>query len=148
MSRFWIAFLLIAAATLAAVAWTVAPRALDAAGLLADQDDPVALADRRVAALLDETVVAREIESALAANDADLVQSFLDHAKEHRRAVSPVLEARVAAAVQEANSAARTAENFARGLLTGEPNDLAGFAGTAVGDLFVFGDVRDAVREG
>ena len=37
---------------------------------------------------------------------------------------------------------------FGRGLLTGEPDDLVGLAGTALGDLFVFGDIRDAVREG
>src|SRR5665213_123903 len=34
------------------------------------------------------------------------------------------------------------------GLVTGEPNDMAGLAGTTLGDLFVFGDIRDAVREG
>ncbi len=44
-------------------------------------------------------------------------------------------------------SAARHAGNFARGLFTGEPDDMVSFAGTAVGDLFVFGDVRDAARE-
>jgi hypothetical protein len=148
MSRLWIALLLVAAGTLAAVAWTVAPRAIDAAGLLADQDDPVALSDRRVAALLTESVAAREIENALAAGDAELAQSFLDLAREHQVAVAPELAARVAAAVEDANSAGRAAGNFAKGLLTGEPDDLAGFAGTAVGDLFVYGDVRDAVREG
>jgi hypothetical protein len=31
--------------------------------------------------------------------------------------------------------------------VTGAPDDLAGLAGTATGDLFVFGDIRDAVRE-
>jgi hypothetical protein len=148
MSRLWIALLLVVAGTLAAIAWTVAPRAIDAAGLLADQDDPIALSDRRVAALLTESVAAREIESALAAGDAELAQSFVDLAKAHQVAVAPALAARVAAAVEDANSAGRTAENFAKGLLTGEPDDLASFAGTAVGDLFVYGDVRDAVREG
>ena len=42
----------------------------------------------------------------------------------------------------------RSLESFTRGLITGEPDDLVGFAGTALGDLFVFGDIRDAVREG
>ena len=42
----------------------------------------------------------------------------------------------------------RAGESFARGLITGEPDDLVGLAGTALGDLFVFGDIRDAVREG
>jgi hypothetical protein len=39
-------------------------------------------------------------------------------------------------------------DSFARGLFTGEPDDLVGLAGTAIGDLFVFGDIRDAIREG
>jgi hypothetical protein len=34
------------------------------------------------------------------------------------------------------------------GFVTGEPDDAVGLAGTALGDLFVFGDIRDAVREG
>ena len=33
-------------------------------------------------------------------------------------------------------------------MVTGAPEDLAGLAGTATDDLFVFGDIRDAVREG
>ena len=43
---------------------------------------------------------------------------------------------------------AQAAGSFAHGFVTGEPEDAVGFAGTAVGDLFVFGDIRDAVREG
>jgi hypothetical protein len=37
---------------------------------------------------------------------------------------------------------------FAHGFVTGAPDDVAGLAGTATGDLFVFGDIRDAIREG
>jgi hypothetical protein len=148
MGRLPIALLLIAAAGLAMVAWLTVPPAILAAGLLAGQDDPVMLADRQVAARLDATVAAREIEAALAANDADLAQSFVDLAKEHRVAVDPALVSRVETAVAAANSATRTAEDFAEGLVTGEPGNLAGLAGTAVGDLFVFGDVRDLIREG
>ena len=55
---------------------------------------------------------------------------------------------RVKAAVDDANSASAAAGSFASGLITGEPKDMAGLAGTALGDLFVFGDIRDAVREG
>ena len=43
---------------------------------------------------------------------------------------------------------ANTAGRFVHGLWTGEPTDLASLAGTAFGDLFVFGDIRDAAREG
>ena len=52
------------------------------------------------------------------------------------------------AAVDDANSASAAADSFASGLITGEPKDMVGLAGTALGDLFVFGDIRDAVREG
>jgi hypothetical protein len=148
MARIMINLLVIAAIVLAATALIMLPRALDAGGLLADQDDPAAIADRKVARLLDRDTAEREIAAALAADDADLAESFLELARERRVAVAPELAEKVAKAVAEANSASRTAENFAKGLVIGEPDDIAGFAGMALGDLFVFGDVRDAVREG
>jgi hypothetical protein len=148
MSRFGIVLLLLVATALAAGAWIAVPRAIEATGFLTDRDDPAKLADRQVALQLNEQVATREIEAALAADDADLAQSFLDLATEHRVPVAPGLSARVAKAVEDANSPAQTAENFAKGLIIGEPKDMAGFAGSAVGDLFVFGDIRDAVREG
>ena len=40
------------------------------------------------------------------------------------------------------------AASFARGFVTGKPEDVASAAGMLAGDLFVFGDVRDVVREG
>ena len=55
---------------------------------------------------------------------------------------------RVAAANAASAQVARAAGSFARGLVIGEPDDLVGFAGTALGDVFVFGDIRDALREG
>src|SRR5262249_12681231 len=58
------------------------------------------------------------------------------------------LRTRVEDAVEQANSTAAAAGSFARGLITGEPEDAVSLAGTTVGDLFVFGDIRDAVREG
>ena len=63
-------------------------------------------------------------------------------------AVDPALAARVEAAGTPTAQAVHTAKSFAYGLVTGAPDDLAGLAGTAAGDLFVFGDIRDAVREG
>ena len=62
--------------------------------------------------------------------------------------VDPALVEKVEAANGAAATAARSLGSFARGVIVGEPDDLSGFAGTAVGDLFVFGDIRDAVREG
>jgi hypothetical protein len=132
----------------AVAALAVVPRGFDAQWQLVAQDDPVQLADRALAQSFDAAVAARQIEDALAADDADLAQSFLELAQDRGVAVEPALADKVKAANDAAASAARTAASFARGLITGEPDDLVGLAGTALGDLFVFGDIRDAVREG
>src|SRR5262249_54205678 len=63
-------------------------------------------------------------------------------------AVPLELAEKVEAAVVQANSTTAVAQSFARGLITGEPEDMVGLSGTMLGDLFVFGDIRDAVREG
>ncbi len=136
------------AVALAVAALAVVPRGFEARSVLASQDDPVALADRAVARALDAAVAAREIDAALAANDADLAHSFLELAREHNAPVDPALAAKTEAAFAAANSPVSTVESFARGLVVGEPDDLAGLAGTTLGDLFVFGDIRDFVREG
>ena len=132
----------------AIAAFAVAPRAFEAHVLLAAQDDPVALADHAMARAFDTEVAAREIDAALAAGDADLARSFLDLARERDVPVDPALAEKVALANASVASAKRSLGSFARGLITGEAEDVSGFAGTAVGDLFVLGDVRDVVREG
>jgi hypothetical protein len=136
------------ALALALAAFAIAPRSFEAAFLLAAQDDPVALADHAVARSLDASAATREINAALAANDPELAQSFLDLAQERELPLDPLLAPRVARANEEAATTRRSLESFARGFVTGEPEDGAGLAGTAMGDLFVFGDIRDAVREG
>jgi hypothetical protein len=136
------------AVALAIAALAIAPRGFDAGELLAKQDDPVALADRAIARSFDAATATREINAALAANDVDLAQSFLELAREHNVPIDPALAAKVEAANAGTAVAARSVESFARGLITGEPEDLSGLAGTALGDLFVLGDIRDAVREG
>ena len=97
----------------------------------------------------DAAVAAREIDAALAANDADLAQSFLDLARD-RNAAGRSRAGRQGRGGERRPPPAPRAPlgSFARGLVTGEPDDLVGLAGTALGDLFVFGDIRDAVREG
>jgi hypothetical protein len=97
---------------------------------------------------VDATVAQREIEAALGAGDVDLALSFRDLARDRNVAVDPGLADQVEAAKAAAASAGHAVGSFAQGFLTGEPADMAGLAGTAVGDLFVFGDIRDALREG
>jgi hypothetical protein len=137
-----------AAVALCVAAYVAVPRGVDAGRLLYAQDDPIRLADYAVEKSLSPAVARVEIENALAADDADLAGSFLALARERGIAIDPALAARVEAAGTPAAQAAHTAKSFAYGLVTGAPDDLAGLAGTAAGDLFVFGDIRDAVREG
>jgi hypothetical protein len=129
--------------------WVLLPKAFYAGALLAAHEDPVALADLQLEKLrFDSQAAEREIEAALAAGDADLANSFLQLARDRGVTVTGTLAERVDAAVQAADSVTATATDFTRGLISGEPDSLTSLAGTAVGDLFVFGDIRDAVREG
>ena len=57
-------------------------------------------------------------------------------------------KAKVDAAEQDAARPSSKLASFARGFVTGKPEDVASAAGMLTGDLFVFGDVRDVVREG
>jgi hypothetical protein len=136
---------LVAVALLAAAAAYVVPRAADVLDAL---DDPSRVADHAMGDKFDAKVVQREIGGALAANDADLAQSFADLAADRHVALDPSLVEKVKAATAEAATTRHKAQSFARGFITGEPDDMAALAGTTIGDLFVFGDIRDALREG
>ena len=96
------------AVALAIGALTLAPRAFEAGFLLSSRDDPVALADHAVARSFDATVAVREIEGALAANDPDLANSFLDLARDRNVPVDAALVAKVDTANAGAASAARS----------------------------------------
>jgi hypothetical protein len=148
MGRASIALWISVTVVMTLIAATLLPREFEAAWLLVTQDEPSMIADRAVEKQLTAAVAAREIEAALAANDVDLANSFVELAQEHRIVLDRELTDKVAAATAEADSTSHKVGSFARGLVTGEPEDGAGLAGTAVGDLFVVGDVRDAVREG
>ena len=147
-SRLPVVLVLLGAISCAVAALIAVPRGIEARSILAIENDPVQIADRGLDQVVNPEVIRREIEAALAANDADLAKSFVDLAQDRGIAVDPALAERVTAAIAEANSTSHMAETFARGFVTGEPDDVVGLAGTALGDLFVFGDIRDAVREG
>jgi hypothetical protein len=139
---------LLAVAALAGLAAYVVPRGLAAQGQLTIADDPARLADRALGEKFNAEVATREINQALAAKDADLADSFVKLAAARKVALEPAVKQKVAAAVQEENSVRHAAQSFAYGFVEGEPHDAASLAGTTLGDLFVFGDIRDAVREG
>ena len=138
----------LALAVCAAAATVLLPRGLELQALMAIKDDPTAIAERALDGRFDAAVANREIAAALTAKDVDLAQSFVDLAAAYHVTIDPVLAAKTKAAAEEAASARGKAVSFVRGLITGVPTDGAALAGTAVGDLFVFGDVRDLTREG
>jgi hypothetical protein len=124
------------------------PRAYESVNWLLIADDPAALADRKLVTAFDAGIATREIEAALAAKDPELAKSFVDLALDRQVAIDPGLVRKVDDAVKAEQTPAAQAGAFTRGLITGEPDDLVSLAGTALGDLFVFGDIRDAIREG
>jgi len=126
------------------------PHARDAGRILAAQDDPAELAGVRLNSALrnDPQLIARNIEAALEASDVDLAGSFVELARERNIPVGEDMSQRVSAALAEQNSTSHFAKNFATGLVTGNADDAASLSGTVAGDLFVFGDIRDVVREG
>ena len=128
----------------------VAPHAREAGAILAAQDDPAALSELKLDALLrqNESLVQDNIEAALAAGDADLADSFVALARDRNIALPDDLLVRVGDAVKAENSTSHFAKRFAAGLVTGNADDVASLSGTVAGDLFVFGDIRDVVREG
>lgn len=134
-------------ATVGLLLW---PHARDAGAVLLAQDDPVALADAQVSATLrrDPDMLTKQTEEALTAKDADLAKSFVDLAEARNVKLPDDLTQRVNDAVAADASAANFAKRFATGFVTGNADDLGSLSGTVAGDLFVFGDIRDAVREG
>jgi hypothetical protein len=126
------------------------PHARDAGAILAAQDDPAQLSDIRLNSALRNTpdIIAQNVEAALAASDADLANSFVELAAAKNIPLPEDLSRRVTDAVVEENSASHFAKRFATGLVTGTADDVASLSGTVAGDLFVFGDIRDVVREG
>src|SRR3954469_5210345 len=142
--------------TLAGMALSVAvcaalwPHAREATAILAAQDDPATLSDIHINSALrsNQALVVENIEAALAEGDSDLANSFVLLARDKGIAVSDELSKRVSDAVPEAGSASHFPKRFATGLVTGTADDVASLSGTVAGDLFVFGDIRDVVREG
>jgi hypothetical protein len=142
------AFALLGAVIFAVAALTLFRGGVAAGDRLAAANDPVQTADLGLDGAFSRDVAEREIRSALASGDVDLAQSFVALAADRNVAIDPALARTASDASAKQASAANTAGRFVRGLWTGEPADLASLAGTAFGDLFVFGDIRDAAREG
>jgi hypothetical protein len=126
------------------------PNAHEAGSILAAQDDPAALSELQLNSALrnNQTLIAGNIEAALAVHDAGLASSLVDLARDKNISLPEELSRRVSDAVAEESSSSHFAKRFASGLVTGNADDAGSLSGTVAGDLFVFGDIRDVVREG
>ncbi|MCO5129802.1 MAG: hypothetical protein M9932_04465 [Xanthobacteraceae bacterium] len=150
MQRRWLAAGLAGMAASAAVGVWLWPHAERAAMALAARDDSVRLSDIQLDSALrsDSGRLAREAEAALGAGDVDLAASFKELADARDAALPEDLRTRITEAVARNNSVIGVAGRFAAGLVTGQAEDAAGLTGAVAGDLFVFGDIRDVLREG
>src|SRR4051812_693557 len=126
------------------------PYARGAGALLAARDDPAELSDLQLNSVLRDgpDAIVLNIEAALLADDADLANSFVELAGAKNIPLPRAVTERVNEAVARQSSPVHVASRFASGLVTGNADDLASLSGTVAGDLFVFGDIRDVVREG
>jgi hypothetical protein len=148
LTRLAITLSLGVAACLALAAALSVPEGAGAARLIAAADDPVRLSELGLDRSFDAAIATREIEQALAAGDVELARSFIDLAAERGVTVAPPLIDKTQAEERDAQAPSSRIASFARGFVTGKPEDAASAAGMLTGDLFVFGDVRDLVREG
>ncbi len=126
------------------------PHARNSFAVLAAQDDPARLSDAQLSSALrnNAALVGENIEAALTANDTDLAQSFVSLAREKNLPLGDDLLKRVNDKVAEQSTSSHYARRFLTGLVVGEADDVASLTGTVAGDLFVYGDIRDVVREG
>jgi hypothetical protein len=149
MKRRRVGLALVGVAVSAAVFCALWPHAREAGEIFAMQDDPAALSDLELGSALrnNQNLLAENIEAALKGGDADLANSFVELAHDKKVAVTDDASRRVADAVADETSSSHFAKRFATGLITGSADDVASLSGTVAGDLFVFGDIRDAVRE-
>lgn len=88
-----------------------------------------------------------DLHAAVEADDLELARSLLDLADARGLAVPDDLRAAVEAMGGAWRSAMRDAAAFGAGAWTGGADSVAGFAGVAVADLMVVGDLRDLAGE-
>jgi hypothetical protein len=141
-------FFALACAVIFALAAALAVRADMDARARAAETDPIKISDQALDRTFTGAVADREIRSALASGDIELAQSFVELAGDRGQSIDPALSDQVKQATTKQASLTDRAGRFVHGLWTGEPTDLESLSGTAFGDLFVFGDIRDAAREG
>ncbi len=135
-------------ALVAALLWLAAtsfPAAFDGVRLAAARDDPVALADVGLDRTLTAARFAAGLDSALAAGDADLAESFVTLGRARGLSATTEQLGRVETLRSKARETAL--QDLAEGFLHGRRDTGAAVAGALAGDLTGYGDVRDLAAE-
>ena len=130
----------------AAIGWIVIPAASRAWRQIEIAEDPVALADQRLADTINEPGVAREIDAALTAADDDLAASLIEIADAGGVRVDPAARAQLVAL--RANPAWHALRDFGGGFVSGGGESGAAMVGAITGDVVGYGDLRDLAHEG
>lgn len=114
--------------------------------LLAAAEDPVALSDLRLAQVLSAQRLDAEIDSAIAARDAELAESLIALAGTQDIPVS--FEQKRRLQVLKDGALGQAVTDFCHGFVAGDRESGAAFAGALVGDVSGYGDLRDLAVEG
>jgi len=114
--------------------------------LIGAANDPVALSQLRLDDAFTAARLESEVDSAIAARDPELAESFMALAAERGLAVTPAQRQRLQALNDGA--ALRAVEDFGHGFVAGDRDSGAAFTGAVVGDITGFGDLRDLAVEG
>lgn len=138
--------MLAAAAALGAAAPLVLQPARETAAQVAARGDAVAETDLALDRTLDAPRVARELDAAIAAGDADLAHAFVDLAAARGLPVAP--DAREKLADLDADSGGRALRDFGDGFASGRNDSGAALAGAIAADVSGYGDLRDLYGEG
>ena len=126
LTRLAVTFSLALALCLALAASVSLPGGIDAAREIGAAGDPLQLSELQLDRHFNAAVAAREIEQALQSGDLDLARSFIELAAEREVPVAPALKEKVESAEREAAKASSKVASFARGFVTGTPEDVAG----------------------
>src|SRR4051812_9344591 len=137
LNRLAITVFLGVAACLAFAGGFSVPEGISAARWIAAADDPVRLSEMGLDRSFDAAAATREIEQALAAGDVELARSFVDLGAERGVVIAPALIDKLQSTEQDAAAPSSHIVSFARGFVTGKPEDAASVAGMLTGDLFL-----------
>jgi hypothetical protein len=125
-----------------ACGWLVVPKGLDALIVAQEVDDPVAAVDFGLARVATPARLNQELAAARQSGDRDLADSLTVLAADRHVIVD------LAPADGSPPGRSSALQDFARGFADGSGASAPGYAGSLLGDISGYGDLRDLIGEG